>query len=259
MVLIPTIFFITGTLFGSFVNVLVLRFIHGGNVVSGRSACPHCKHVLQWYELVPVVSYVVQRGRCRKCKKNISRQYPAVEIATGAVFALLFLPVAAQLSLLPLAIAGFAIVSLLIVLFVIDLKTFILPDFYIVVLALAVAVYQALQAVPPEPRNALLGVLVGAGFLLVLWLATKGKGLGFGDVKLMIPLGLLFGLQGAVVLLFLAFFIGGIIGAGLLLAKKAGPKTAIPFGPFLAGAGIVLLLYPGSVSIASRYLLGGLL
>lgn len=135
------------------------------------------------------------------------------------------------------------ILSVLLLLFLIDMRSMILPDIYI--LYLAIFVLLRLWAQPPEiPQAQITGAGAGAGFLLLLWAVTAGRGIGFGDIKLMIPLGLLFGLTATVALLWVAFVAGGIVAAYLLLVRRATMKTAVPFGPFLIGASAVLLMWP---------------
>lgn len=234
-----------GAVVGSFLNVVILRFISGESIGMSRSRCPQCRHVLAWYDLVPMLSFFLLGGKCRYCAKRISVQYPLVELVSllaAVYFALSYPEHVLTASVL------FIIFALLLTLFVIDLRTFILPDFLIVALSVAVIIHHAV-AVAPTPTSQYGGVLVGGGFLLVLWLATRGAGIGFGDVKLLIPLGLLFGVSGVIPLLFGAFMLGGLLGAVLLVLKKATPKTAIPFGPFLAGMAMLLLVYPNIASL----------
>lgn len=241
-----------GALIGSFANVLIFRFNSGQSIALDRSRCPHCSHTLAWFDLIPIFSYLFLRGACRYCHQRISIQYPIVEVVSSFA-ALYFFQLhwesLSQASLL------YVIFMLLLILFVIDLRTFLLPDFYIVLLAIAVILYQAVSNMDAFQEQ-FWGVVVGSGFLLLLWLGTRGRGIGFGDVKLLIPLGLLFGLHGVLPLLLLAFVAGGAIGGVLLLLKLATPKTAIPFGPFLAGAAMVLLFYPIIIPLFSYVFLG---
>ncbi len=242
--------FLYGSIFGSFLNVVSLRTIarlHGhpaGSILTTRSACPDCHSTLRWWELIPIFSFLFLRGRCARCHARISFQYPVVEITFGVITAMLWLLVPTPhtgtsllIFTLQLIIAG-----LLLVLFIIDLKTMLLPDKFIVMLSCAVLTLLATQY--QLNLNAVIGLLIGAGFLFLLWAVTRGRGLGFGDVKLMLPLGALFGGWGTVVLLFIAFIIGGLISIILLLRGHAHLKTAIPFGPFLVTAALLLLLFP---------------
>ncbi|MDP3997555.1 MAG: prepilin peptidase [bacterium] len=252
----PILIFVFGTLIGSFLNVVILRYFSGQDITTSRSACPKCGNTLRWWELVPILSFTFLRGRCARCASEISVQYPLVELATG----LLFLTLATPLSSTPVGIIStlllFTITSLVIILFVIDLKAMILPDIFIILFTVTIFFYimfspsksltacYLLLTTCRQPFNSMYGMFIGTGFLVLLYLVTRGRGIGFGDVKLMLPLGLLFGLWGTISLLLISFWAGGLVGLWLLLAKKATVKTAIPFGPFLLGAAVLLLLFP---------------
>ena len=219
----PILLFAYGTIVGSFLNVVILRSLNRTSI-NGRSACPHCGRTLRWHELIPILSFIVRRGRCHSCRHQISPQYTIIEFTYGILFLTLYPDIPAMI-----------IAALLLILITIDLKTFLLPDFFTLVLGLVVFI---------SGDVSLTGMLAGAGFLLLLWLITKGRGIGFGDVKLMVPVGLYFGLTTTVGILFIAFFAGAAVGVLLLALKKADRKTAIPFGPFLAGASLVALVFP---------------
>lgn len=179
----------------------------------------------------------------------------------GMVVLLLATPVPTTAVTALLVVAEIAAAALLVALFVIDLKTMLLPDKFVVALLLSVIVvklvnYYQLPTTNYELLNALWGVVIGAGFMLLLWLVTRGRGVGFGDVKLMVPLGLLFGPLATTTLLFIAYMVGGVIAISLLLQKKATMKTALPFGPFLCGAALLLLLVPSVPLYCITLLLG---
>jgi leader peptidase (prepilin peptidase)/N-methyltransferase len=238
--LLPPLIFLFGATIGSFLNVVILRSI-ADKSLRGRSACPHCQKTLRWWELVPLFSFTLLAGRCARCRAEISVQYPLVELATGIFALVFFLP-------LPTSVAAvsagglFIIAALLLVLFVVDLKTMLLPDLFVVLLGVVIIGMLILER--GDWLEAAHGALIGSGFLLFLWLITRGRGIGLGDVKLMLPLGLLFGIVGTTALLFIAFLAGGLWGSVLLLRRQASLKTAIPFGPFLCGAALLLLLWP---------------
>jgi len=273
--------FVLGSVLGSFLNVVIFRTIarikdqesplrqgFGGQAgsrhyfsnASHRSVCPHCERVLRWWELVPIFSFIGLNGRCQRCGGEISVQYPLVEAGLGVVAAI----VAAQALASPAtAIAGLLeiiIAALLVVLFIIDLKTMLLPDGFIVGLLVAVITFRvftyALSGTSASLVTELWGPAIGAGFLLLLWILTKGRGIGLGDVKLMIPLGLLAGPLGTVALLFIAYMIGGLLALYLLLRKHATLTTALPFGPFLCGAAVLLLVWPALPEYLVTLLLG---
>jgi len=240
--------FMLGAAIGSFINVVALRFVTG-KTLKGRSHCPHCKKQLTWIDLVPVFSYVFLLGRCRFCKKAISPRYVVVELIAGASLLML-----AFSSSIPITIINFILVTVLLILFLIDLKTLILPDFYVVLTAVIAFIRIGLHT-DQSPKSVFMGMLIGSGFLLALWIITRGAGIGLGDIKLMIPLGALFGTSATISLLFIAFMVGGGIGTFLLLTKRATPKTAIPFGPLLSGVAILFITFPQLPQLISRVVL----
>lgn len=229
-----------GASLGSFLNVLIVRFRKAGARLTDRSACQHCGKTLRWWELIPVVSCIALRSRCARCRHPISWQYPLVEILTAAAWLWVFAvtPVAGLLS--HLALAG--ILTVLILLWAIDGQHLLLPDIYIVYLALFVIAY--LWVNPSSAGSPLLGALVGSGILLGIWTVTRGRGLGFGDVKLALPLGLLLGTQGIIATLMLAFMAGGVSAGYLLLSRQASMKTAVPFGPYVIAAAMAVIVEP---------------
>jgi len=245
--------FLIGASIGSFINVIALRFI-AHESVTGRSRCPHCRKQLRWWELIPILSFFLLRGRCQRCQAKISAQYPLVEAASGALFLAAFHP----WPLMPEQILGSiflcALFAFLLILFLVDLHTLLLPDQYIVGVALCVAGLRILQPHYPSLISSISGALGGAGFLLFLWILTRGRGVGLGDVKLLLPLGALIGLPGTIVLLWLSFSGGGLIGGYLLLRGKARLKTALPFGPFLTASAAVVLLLPHVVTAFFSFL-----
>lgn len=233
------ILFIFGLIIGSFLNVVIVRLQTEGNIVSTRSHCPHCKHTLSWYDLIPLVSFIQLKGKCRSCKGTIAWQYPVVELVTGLLFVAMV-----RLAFPDFLLAGYwlLLACFFIVIFVYDLKHFIIPDKVIypaIGVALAYNVYQHetfLQAL-------LAGVAASAFFLLIV-LVSRGTWMGLGDVKLALLMGLFLGFPAIVAALFLAFLIGAILGIGLIVARKKTMKSEVPFGPFLI-LGTFLALFWG--------------
>jgi len=214
-------------------------------------------------DIIPILSYIFLRGHCRSCRAKISPQYPLIELAGGiSALIILFPLLTMNLNSAAGAILDLVIVITLIVLFTIDLRTLLLPDKYIIFLTVVVVArlltthYSLLTTNYQLFTTTLLGAAIGSGLLGLLWLITRGRGLGLGDVKLMIPLGLLFGYIDTAWLLLTAFFIGGLLAAGLLAAKKVTMKTAVPFGPFLAGAAILFILWPDLPRLLTTLILG---
>lgn len=231
--------FVCGSIIGSFLNVVILRGMRGEDIVRQPSHCPRCQKKLAWYELVPIISYLWLRGKCQGCSQPISAQYPLVESMIGLSAAVIL-----SRSIDITAALIFISICLLLVLAVVDLRTMLLPDKYMVILLVASLMFAYLN-IPTYPFTySLAAAGMGAGFLGLIWLVTRGQGIGLGDVKLMVPVGLLLGLSGTITTLFVAFMLGGIVGTYLLLMKRATAKTAVPFGPFLAGAAIICLLFP---------------
>jgi prepilin signal peptidase PulO-like enzyme (type II secretory pathway) len=229
-----------GAALGSFLNVIVLRY--PSQPFSGRSYCPKCKKKLSAWELIPIISYLFIRGRCTNCHRKISLQYPLVELLVSVIAVIfLYLFLKDQLSLTG-ALIQFFIVYLLLALFLIDLRTYLLPDLFITIL-FGLAVLSTISL-----SNSILfstiGALIGSGTLFLLWIITSRRGIGLGDVKLMIPLGLLFGPINTILLLFNSFILGGLVGLILIILKKATMKTVVPFGPFLAGVAIIYIMFP---------------
>jgi prepilin signal peptidase PulO-like enzyme (type II secretory pathway) len=240
--MIPILLFISGSIFGSFLHVLAERYGSPTSAFSGRSQCPHCKKTLTPSELIPIVSYVLSKGKCRGCSEQISVHYPITELLSGMLAALLLAPPFIVHTSFLIPTLAYIVACILIVLIRIDSRLMVLPDGYIVLLTVIATLRMIVSGGSLD--DALLGALVGSMTIYVIWSVTGGRGIGFGDVKLMIPLGIIFGLRGSITLLFIAFCIGGFVGTFLLVTKRATGKTAIPFGPFLAGAALILLLAP---------------
>lgn len=223
--------FLVGLLLGSFTNVLIARWKQAGAIFTEPSHCPYCHRRLAWFDLIPLVSFFLLRGRCRYCGRPISWQYPAVELAVGllAVALLLRLGLSASLVLFLLML------PFLVALFVVDLKNMVLPDVYLFPAAVfGVGGHLLRDGFSLETLASIgIGVLATAGFLGLLYAGGKGKWMGFGDVKYGVFLGGLFGWPLSVAALLIAFFAGSLV-AGVLVAR--GIKTMrspVPFGPFL--------------------------
>jgi leader peptidase (prepilin peptidase)/N-methyltransferase len=224
-----------GLAWGSFLNVCIHRLPRRESLVWPSSHCPKCGASLKPYENIPVLSYLVLRGRCRSCGVPISLQYPIVECVTAALFLaafMLFPPVVAVQRLI------FACAML--VLFVIDLEHRILPN--VITLPGIVAGLLFSLFGPPGWIDSLIGIVAGGGFL---WLTAivyerirHEEGLGFGDVKMLAMIGAFLGWKLMLVTLVLSSFLGSIIGLGLIALKKGDMKYALPYGTFLAVAAV---------------------
>ena len=245
--------FIFGTCIGSFLNCLIYRLNSRQSFLRGRSFCPHCKHELGFFDLIPILSFIILKGKCRYCGKKISWQYPLVEICTGGLFLLIlnFQFGGSQFSIFNLltSIRFFYLLivsSLFVVVFVYDLKHYIIPDKVIYPLIGITFFYQLIynfQAVGPGFWSFLLSAFGAAGFFFFLWFFSRGKWMGFGDVKLAFFMGFFLGWPNILVALFSAFFIGAIIGIGLIILGKKTLKSQIPFGPFLVVGTFIALFW----------------
>ena len=252
--MIAVIFGLFGLIVGSFLNVVILRF--GERSVGGRSSCPHCGTQLRALDMVPVLSWIFLRGRCRYCKVRISIQYPLVEAATATFFAAIG---ASALTVAQLVLA-LPIAALLICIFTYDLKYKLIPDIWVWIFIALALLYDFLNS-QFVILNSILSGPVAALPILFLWYLSRpftgraGQWMGFGDVKLALGLGWLLGFPLGFVSIFLAFIIGAVISVCILLplphilhfcgirtkegSKGLTMKSEVPFGPFLIAAGAI--------------------
>ena len=234
-ILYNIIIFIFGLIIGSFLNVVIFRLENGGKIVNDRSKCLHCGHTLEWYDLIPVLSFIFLKSKCRYCNNKISWQYPIVELATGILFILIF---NIQYSILFL-LFWFYITSIFIVIFIYDLKHYIIPDKVIypaIIIATGFNLFNNIQYSIFNIQsifNFLFPAFLASGFFYAIIIITKGKGMGGGDVKLAFLMGLLLGWPIILLSLFSSFILGSLVGIFLILIGKKKMGSAIPFGPFL--------------------------
>ncbi len=234
---ITLILFVFGVIFGSFLNVVGTRFNSGVSLM-GRSFCPKCGHELRWFELVPIFSYLFQRGRCRICRVKISPQYPIIEIFTGLIFLSIF---NLQFSIYNKIIL-LLVFSIYIVIAVYDLRHKIIPDL-LVYLSIVFGLIVPLFIVHYSLLDWLAGPILFL-FFGMLWLVTQGRAIGFGDAKLALSIGLLLGGAWGFSAVIMAFWIGAAVGifAMIFSRKKITMKSEIPFAPFLIlGAWLALV------------------
>lgn len=248
-----------GLLLGSFVNVLGARyredeFLFSKRVLGGRSYCPHCKKTLEWYELIPLLSFLVLRGKCRSCGGKISFKYPLIELISGFIFAFVPLVTGGDIKSSAFWITTF-LVLLLIAL--IDFRLSIIPD-ELNILLFVLGVLLLVFNIPSNfvgqfsilfgfggsrfVSHILAMLLLGLIFGLII-LLTKNRGMGMGDLKLALPLGLIFGWPGGLILVIFSFILGAILGLTLIVLKKKNRKQHIPFGPFLALGAVTLFFF----------------
>ena len=220
------IIFLFGLALGSFLNCVIYRLEHNQSFLRGRSYCPYCQHQLDLRDLIPVLSFLILRGKCRYCQQKISWQYPLVEIFTGLIFLLI---INYQLSIINFIIAPF-----LIIIFIYDLKHYIIPDKIIYPAILIAAIFNFTNW---------LSALGAAAFFLIIVLVSRGKWMGVGDIKLGFLMGLLLDWPSVLIALFLAFMTGAIIGIGLIVSGKKSLKSEVPFGPFLIGGTFIAMFW----------------
>jgi len=245
------IIFIFGLIVGSFLNCVIYRLETGGSFLKGRSFCPHCKHILDWQDLIPVFSFLILKGKCRYCRKPISWQYPLIELATGIIFLLIFIFHFQAATFQNFLSIGFllCISCFIILIFVYDLKHFIIPDRVIYPAIVIALIFNLLPLAAGFSefsifKFSILSALGAAIFFLIIVLISRGRWMGIGDIKLAFLMGLFLGWPNILVALFLAFFIGAVIGIILMFLKKKTLKSEIPFGPFLV-TGTFLALFLG--------------
>lgn len=235
-------FFILGALLGSFANVVIYRLPQSKSVVHPGSSCPECGHKVRWFDNIPMISWLILRGKCRDCQTAISWRYPLVEFLTGLLFLMIFLKVGFQWVLIEYLYLAFALV----VVSFIDFDHMILPDVFTlsgIVLGLVGSLVNPERQFLPS----ILGVLVGGGFLWAVayfyWVFRKQEGMGGGDIKLLAWLGAVLTWNSIPFIILVSSLLGGVVGGLLALKSKKGFRTIIPFGPYISLAAILYILY----------------
>ncbi|HZJ31120.1 MAG TPA: prepilin peptidase [Vicinamibacterales bacterium] len=223
---------VLGLVVGSFLNVCIYRLPRGQSVNWPASRCTTCDRSLAWYENIPVVSWLVLRGRCRTCGERISVMYPIVEAITAALFIAGYF----IYGWTPLLAVRLAFTCAMIVLFMIDLQHYLLPN---VITVPGIVIGFALSLVlPPGWKASLIGLVAGGGLLFAIaeaWYRFRGiEGLGMGDVKMLAMIGAFLGWKLMLVTLVLSSFAGSLIGVGAIALGRGGMKSMLPFGTFLA-------------------------
>lgn len=228
-----------GLVFGSFANVCVYRLPRHASIIFPGSQCPSCSHAIAWHDNIPIISYLWLKGRCRHCGSSILIRYPLLELCMGASWAGL----AWHFGATPQLLMAITLVSLLWILSLIDLETGLLPN----ALTLpGIALGLAFSAWTGNPLDSLIGAVAGYSVFWVVartfLLITGREGMGYGDFKLLAMLGAFFSWQALPFIVFLASAVGAVTGGLFLLASGRQARTPIPFGPFLALAGVIWLL-----------------
>ncbi|OGE75461.1 MAG: hypothetical protein A3C85_03120 [Candidatus Doudnabacteria bacterium RIFCSPHIGHO2_02_FULL_48_21] len=232
--------FVFGLIVGSFLNALIYRLGSCSRSIFDKdSVCPKCQHVLAWSDLIPVVSFFLLGGKCRYCRKKISRQYPLVELATGTIF--LLIAQNFQFSIFNFQfLAQLVFACFLIVIFVYDLKHYLILDKVVLPAAILAAAYQLIAG---QLLNGFYGALILSGFFWILYLLSRGRAIGFGDVKLGVFLGLLVPFPQTIALFFLSYMSGAVVSIILMAIGVKSLKDRLPFGTFLTFAAFVAMLW----------------
>lgn len=227
--------FLIGVVMGSFGNVLIARLPEEKSLV-GRSRCPHCGYQLKAWENFPILSFLILRAHCRKCKRRISLQYPIIELLGGILFLLAFWHIG-TISVASVALA--LSLWLLLLIATIDMRTQLMPDSLnipFIVLAVIYAIANGSWNIP--------AVAIACGFFVLQWIVSRGRWIGSGDLLLSFGIGWLFASwQQSLLFLFIAYVTGAVVASVLLLNRKTNMEARFAFGPFLVFAAIVTVLY----------------
>lgn len=236
-IILYIIIFLYGIVIGSFLNVCIYRLPEKENIVKIRSHCMSCGYQLKWYDLVPLFSYLFLGGKCRKCKQKISVQYPLIELLNGILYCMVFTEYGMSVESLLYAL----LISALITLSVIDFRTYEIPV-GINIFILALGLIRVLTDYTNWPSYAV-GFILVSGFLYIIYLITKGRGIGGGDIKLMAVCGLLLGWKQ----ILLSFVLGCIIGSVIhvIRMKVSGQGHVLAFGPYLS-IGVMISVFAGN-------------
>ncbi|MGN1358252.1 MAG: prepilin peptidase [Bacilli bacterium] len=234
------IFFIFGSIMGSFYHVIATRLSKGKSIITPASHCEKCNHQLKWYELIPIISYIIQGGKCRHCKEKLPLSYLLMEICTGILFAVCYHVFGFTLEL----ISSIIFVSSLIIIIISDIEYMIILDEVLIFAIFGIIIIDIVDVGLYETS---LRVLAGLGSFATMYLVKKvgdimfkQESLGGGDIKLMFLIGLVIGYPMAICNIFFATFIAFPIALFLLIFKK---DNIIPFGPFLSMSGIILYIW----------------
>lgn len=230
--------FLVGLIIGSFLNVCIYRIPREESIVFPPSHCASCNHKLVWYDLFPVISYIILRGRCRYCNTKISIVYPIIELLNGVIYILLYIKFGLSILFIKYSILA----SLVIVISIIDLFT---TDIYTntIWFGTAIGIIFIIISILMKQNifTYIIGAIIGAGVITIIILTTKG--MGWGDAELLFVIGLFLGIKLSIVTIFLSFILGGLIGSILIMLKIKSRKDYIPFGPFISAGALISILW----------------
>ncbi len=243
MSILPGLFIaLLGAVIGSFLNVCICRIPEGRSLVAPGSTCPSCGHPIRPYDNIPVLSYLILKGRCRDCGRRISPRYIAVELITAVIALFLFRQYGFSLQFL----SAFVFAAALVVVTFIDLEHGIIPDM-ITLPGIPLFMVLAVLVMGVSFLDAFLGAAVGSGIFYLIaegyGFFTGREGMGGGDIKLLAMLGAFLGWQSLVFVLLASSLLGSVVGIGVMVAKREGLRYAIPFGPFLAVSALAYIFW----------------
>ncbi len=242
MLLLGAFVFVFGAVIGSFLNVCIYRLPEQQSIAKPLSQCPHCHHPIRFYDNIPLISYLILKGKCRDCGEKISWRYPLVELITAILALFLFAKFYLTLNFL----VFFIFTAVLIVITFIDLDHQIIPDL-LTLPGIPIFFLLAVFVVGVPWMEAAIGLLIGGGVLFLIALGyeviTKREGMGGGDIKLLAMIGGFLGWKSLIFVLLFSSLLGAVIGVALMLIKKEDMKYAVPFGPFLSAAAVAYLFW----------------
>jgi len=247
--------FLFGLTGGSFLNCLIYRLYYRKSIL-GRSFCPRCQAKIKWFDNIPLLSFVILKGRCRQCHQRISWQYPLVELITGLLFLFSFLRLSSVFMIhdskfIILLLRDWLMIFVLIFIFVYDLKYYLIEDLIILPTGLIIFILNLFLKM--SWLSLLLSALGAALFFLAQYFFTRGRGIGLGDFRFGILLGVYFGWPKIVLAILLAYIVGGLVGLALILLGRKKWTSILPLGPFLV-VGSLITIFCGQ-AIINHYLL----
>lgn len=244
---VSILLFLVGLGIGSFINCLIYRLAEKKSIL-GRSFCPKCQHQLAWRDLFPIFSFLFSKGRCRYCQQKISWQYPIIETITGLLFLLAFFQFGCRLSTIDcqlLFLRNLIFVVTMVIVFVYDFKYMLVEDAVVVP---AIIIIFFLNLLTGQSLSfVLIGGFLGWGFFFFQYVLTKKKGLGEGDLRLGILIGVMFGWPVLLTVLFFSYIIGGVFCLALIVSGKKKMFSQVPLGPFLAVGSLLTLFFRSEI------------
>lgn len=244
------LFFIYGLIIGSFLNVCIYRIPRGESIVVTSSHCTCCSKKIKFYDLIPVVSYIILKGKCRYCKSNISIRYPIIEVITGLIYLSIFQVYGLSL----ISLKYIILMSFFIVISIIDYETqdiFFMTTYPCIIIGILFSIFGK-YFFNDNLNSYLIGFLVSAAIIGFFVLITKGRGMAAGDIEIAAICGVFLGVESSLVTIALAFVIGTIYSVFLLVVKGKSRKEPVAFGPFLFMGSLIALFY--GHEIAQLYL-----